>query len=56
MRDGRYIVLLSVERYGSEHQLCELNTSIGTRLVPVSPTNPNRVNTPMFPMYDDVTS
>ena len=37
MRDCRYIVPLSVERYGSDHQLCEIKT-IGTCLLPVSPT------------------
>ena len=32
MRDGRYIVLLSLQRYGSDHQLClRVNTEIRFR-------------------------
>ena len=32
MRDGRYIILLSVERYGLEPQLCELIRSLARGL------------------------
>ena len=56
MRDGRSILLLSVERYGSEHQLLQVKyRHIDWYLSSASFSNPNRMNTLAFPIYDDIT-
>ena len=38
MRDGRYVFLLSVERYVLEHYLCNLKTLMSMCHVPVYST------------------
>ena len=55
MRDGRYIVLLSVERCGSEHKILRVKYN-DWHVSCDSFSNPNRVNIPTFPMYDDIMS